>query len=150
MGVGTSSTGTGNIGSIGTAISGGHIVSVAITNPGTGYTILINHLSYLMILYHIQICVCHSSSSPAGVGTEATVDVVVGNGSSVIDFEIQNTGYGYRENAILTVAIGGTTGIPTTSSYSGNEFRVTIDIADDKFSGWSVGTLEFLTTLKIY
>ena len=40
VGVGTSSTGTGNIEfSIElAAISGGHIVSVAITNPGTGYT----------------------------------------------------------------------------------------------------------------
>ena len=39
VGVGTSSTGTANIEFIGTAaISGGHIVSVAITNPGAGYT----------------------------------------------------------------------------------------------------------------
>ena len=39
VGVGTSSLSTGNIEFIGTAaISGGHIVSVAITNPGSGYT----------------------------------------------------------------------------------------------------------------
>ncbi len=91
----------------------------------------------------------YSSSSAAGVGTEATIDVVVGNGSSVIDFEIDNTGYGYRDGAILTVAIGGTTGIPTTSSYSGNEFQVTVDeIADDKFAGWSVGTLQVLDNIE--
>jgi hypothetical protein len=151
VGVGTSSTGTGNIEFIGTAaISGGHIVSVAITNPGTGYT----HTNQPFVVFDAPLSysnmrLFYSSSSAAGVGTEATVDVVVGNGSSVIDFEIQNTGYGYRENAILTVAIGGTTGIPTTSSYSGNEFQVTIDgVADDKFSGWSVGTLELLDNIE--
>ena len=91
----------------------------------------------------------YSSSSVAGVGTEAVADVVVGNGSSVIDFEIKKTGYGYREGAILTVAIGGTTGIPTTSSFSGNEFQITVDeIADDKFSGWSVGTLQVLDNIE--
>jgi len=151
VGVGTSSTGTGNIEFIGTAaISGGHIVSVAITNPGTGYT----HTNQPFVVFddplsYSNMRLFYSSSSAAGVGTEATVDVVVGNGSSVIDFEIQNTGYGYREEAILTVAIGGTTGIPTTSSYSGNEFQVTVDeVADDKFSGWSIGTLELLDNIE--
>ena len=91
----------------------------------------------------------YSSSSPTGVGTEAVADIVVGNGSSVIDFKIQKTGYGYREGAILTVAIGGTTGIPTTSSFSGNEFQVTVDeVADDKFAGWSVGTLQLLDNIE--
>ena len=91
----------------------------------------------------------YSSSSVTGVGTEAVADVVVGNGSSVIDFNITKTGYGYREGAILTVAIGGTTGIPTTSSFSGNEFQITVDeIADDKFAGWSVGTLQVLDNIE--
>ena len=151
VGVGTSSTGSGNIEFIGTAaISGGHIVSVAITNPGTGYT----HTNQPFVVFddpvsYSNMRLFYSSSSAAGVGTEATVDVVVGNGSSVIDFEIQNTGYGYREGAILTVAIGGTTGIPTSTSYSGNEFQITVDeIADDKFAGWSVGTLQVLDNIE--
>ena len=151
VGVGTSSTGSGNIEFIGTAaISGGHIVSVAITNPGTGYT----HTNQPFVVFddplsYSNMRLFYSSSSAAGVGTEATVDVVVGNGSSVIDFEIQNTGYGYREGAILTVAIGGTTGIPTTTSYSGNEFQITVDqILDDKFAGWSVGTLQVLDNIE--
>ena len=151
VGVGTSSTGSGNIEFIGTAaISGGHIVSVAITNPGTGYT----HTNQPFVIFddpvsYSNMRLFYSSSSAAGVGTEATVDIVVGNGSSVIDFEIKNTGYGYREDAVLTVAIGGTTGIPTSSSYSGNEFQITVDeIADDKFAGWSVGTLEILDNIE--
>jgi hypothetical protein len=75
------------------------------TNPP--YVIFDDPLSYsnLPLIY---------SSVPLGVGTQATVNVVVGQGSSVIDFEIINTGYGYIEDQILTVPIGGPTGIPTT------------------------------------
>ncbi len=74
------------------------------------------------------------SSSSAGLGTHATIDVVVGQGSSVIDFELRNNGYGYGNGDILTVPIGGLTGIPTTSSFS--EFTLTVDKAlFDKFAG---------------
>jgi len=87
----------------------------------------------------------YSSSSATGFGTHATANIVVGQGSSVIDFEIVNSGYGYGNGQILTVAIGGTTGIPTTSSYSGNEFQLTIDeVHIDEFTGWTVGTLDVL------
>ena len=151
VGVGTSSLSTGNIEFIGTAaISGGHIVSVAITNPGSGYTstnqpfvVFDDPLSYS------NMDLVYSSSSITGFGTHATANVVVGQGSSVIDFEIVNSGYGYGNGQILTVAIGGTTGIPTTSSYSGNEFQLTIDeVHVDEFSGWSIGTLDVLDVVE--
>ena len=45
-------------------------------------------------------------------GRAAKVNVVVGNGSSVIDFDIINVGYGYDINNVLTVSVGGTDGIP--------------------------------------
>ena len=89
VGVQTLSTGAPNIEFIGTAaISGGNIVSVAITNPGTGYTstnpplvIIDEPLSYSnMPLFY--------SSNQSGVGSEARANVVVGLGGSVIDFEI--------------------------------------------------------------
>ena len=96
-------------------------------------------------LSYSNVQLVYSSSSVTGFGTHATANVVVGQGSSVIDFEIVNTGYGYGNGQILTVAIGGTTGIPTTSSYSGNEFQITIDeVHVDEFSGWTVGTLDVL------
>jgi len=84
------------------------------------------------------------SSSSAGVGTQAKINVVVGQGSSVIDFEISNTGYGYGNGQTLTVAIGGTTGIPTTSSFSpSNQFEIELEkVINDEFTGWSVGVLE--------
>ena len=85
-------------------------------------------------------------SSAVGFGTHATANIVVGQRSSIIAFELQNTGYSYGNGEILTVSIGGTTGIPTTSSYSAvNEFKLTIDkVHDDSFSGWSIGTLQVL------
>ena len=42
----------------------------------------------------------------------AKVSVVVGEGSSVTDFNITNVGYGYEINNVLTVSVGGTDGIP--------------------------------------
>ena len=43
------------------------------------------------------------SSESTGIGTQATVDIVVGQGSSIINFEIKNTGYSYDNGQILTV-----------------------------------------------
>lgn len=147
VGVVTSSTGTPNIQYIGTAaVSNGNIVSIAITNPGTGYTstnppevIIDDPLSYS------DIPLVYSTSSVSGNGVNATVSIVVGQGSSVIDFEIANLGYGYGQEQILTVAIGGTTGIPTTGSASFREFELSIqETYADEFSGWSIGELEVL------
>ena len=147
VGVATSSTGTPNIEFIGTAsVSSGRVVSVAITNPGIGYTtsnppivIFDDPLSYS------NIPIIYSSQSSSGVGTGAVVDIVVGQGSSVIAFELKNLGYGYKPNQILTVSIGGTTGIPTNTSLSFSEFQISIDsIYSDKFAAWTVGSLQVI------
>ena len=90
VGVYTSSTGRTGIEFIGTAaVSNGHIVSVAITNPGSGYLIGSEPLVVFDApLSYSNIPLIYSEDSPAGVGTQATVDiVVVGQGSSVIDFQ---------------------------------------------------------------
>ena len=56
VGVGTSSTGTPNIVAIGTAqILNGHIVSIAVTNPGVGYTRSNPPTDSLMLHYLTQI-----------------------------------------------------------------------------------------------
>ena len=46
-------------------------------------------------LGYTNIPLIYSSSGTTGIGTQATVDIVVGQGSSVTQFEIKNTGYGY-------------------------------------------------------
>ena len=147
VGVQTYSNGIPSIEFIGTAaISGGHIVSVAVTNPGTGYTstdaptvIFDEPHSYtnVPLIY---------SPGYAGVGTEATVDIVVGQGSSVIDFTLNNKGSGYGDGVKLTIGVGGTVGIPTFSSHSDFEIEV-VRTQRDNFNGWYVGELEVFDRL---
>ena len=132
---------------IGVAIvDNGYITDVTITNPSSGYTytnppivVFDSPISYE------NIPLIFSDSSPStGMGTGAAVDIVVGQESKVTEFSIKNTGYGYNVNEILTIPFGGTTGIPTTSQFNElNKFNITIDKTfTDKFSGWSLGTLE--------
>jgi len=100
-------------------------------------------------LSYSDIPLIYSSSSSQGIGTEAKVDIVVGQGSSVIDFSIINTGYGYGQGEILTVEIGGNTGIPTDISKPYSEFQLTINKTyNDFFSGWVLGELEVLDSFE--
>ena len=149
VGVGTSTTGVPNIQFIGTAsVSNGHIVSIAITNPGVGYTT--SNPPYVFIddpLSYSDIPLIYSSSS-SEIGTQATIDIVVGQGSSVIDFELKNTGYGYISGEILTIPITSIAGIPTTSSAGFREFQISIqNTFTDNFAGWSLGELQSLDSL---
>jgi hypothetical protein len=146
VGVALSSTGTPYIDYIGTAVvNNGHIVSIAITNPGLGYTS--TNPPYVVIdepISYSNIPLVYSSGS-SGNGNQAKVNIVVGQGSSVIDFNIINTGYGYGVDDVLTVETGGTTGIPTTSDPNFSKFELTIQQLDsDKFTGWSIGQLQVL------
>jgi hypothetical protein len=79
----------------------------------------------------------------SGVGTEANISIVVGQGSSVINFEINNFGYGYKLNDELTVEIGGNVGIPTDITKPFSPFKIKVsDIFNDKFSGIRIGEIE--------
>ena len=150
VGVYTSSTGRTGIEFIGTAtVSNGNIVSVAITNPGSGYQIGSEPLVVFDApLSYSNIPLVYSEDSSSGIGTEATVDIVVGQGSSVIDFEIRNFGYRYGQSQILTVATGGSTGIPTDTTHTFEEFQITVNKVDsDKFSAWHFGELERLDNI---
>jgi len=150
VGVQTLSTGVPAIEFIGTAaISNGNIVSVAVTNPGTGYTstnpplvVIDEPLSYdNMPLFY--------TSSSSGVGSEATANIVVGQGSSVIDFQIIKEGYGYGDSGVLTVGVGGSVGIPTTVDYSpSRQFELTIqETISDTFAAWTVGDFQVFDPL---
>jgi hypothetical protein len=151
VGVYTSSTETVDIEYVGFAsISDGHIINVNITNPGSGYTssnppivVFDSPLSYT------NIPLIYSSSYPSGFGTEATIDIVVGQGSSVIDFEISNFGYSYGNGQILTIETGGNSGIPTDPSRPFSEFQIKIEkVISDSFSGWNVGELELFDKIE--
>ena len=151
VGVYTSSTGRTGIEFIGTAaVSNGRVVSVAITNPGSGYIIGSEpNVVFDAPLSYSNIPLTYADSSASGFGTEATIDIVVGQGSSVIDFEIRNFGYGYGQRQVLTVASGGLTGIPTDTNFTFDEFQITVDRTDsDKFSAWHFGELERLDNIN--
>ena len=144
--VGESATGVGTMTHVGFATimtgTGNISTSVTITNPGSGYTTLINPfvevdgpLSYTNIPLNYV--------GTANSGLNATVDVVVGNGSSVIDFSINNKGVGYKPGEILTIPVGGLTGIPTSGTF--NQFELDVQkVFSDEFTGWSVGVLQAL------
>ena len=147
VGVGTTSLTTPNTQWVGTATIGsnGTLTGVAITISKGGYSqtdppfvVIDAPLSYTNIPLEY-------SSTSSGVGTDATVDIVVGQGSSITDFRINITGSGYREGEVLTIPYGGTTGIQTDTSTYYNEFQLEVTKEfSDKFSGWSLGELESL------
>ena len=143
--VGISSLSTDNIVAIGTAlISNGHVTGVTITNPGSGYTTTNPpFVAFDSPLSYTNLPLDYVSGT-TGFGTAATIDVVVGQGSSVIDFEINNTGYGYGNGERLTVSVGGTTGIPTTSSFVSTDiFEIQVEkVINDEFTGWSLGVID--------
>lgn len=86
-----------------------------------------------------------------GFGTGATVDLIPSQDSTILNFELNNFGYGYGSEEILTVAIGGTTGIPTTGISTFKHFELTIDRTyQSKFSGWNVGEFIVLDDVSIY
>ena len=90
----------------------------------------------------------YSSASATGVGQSATVNITVGQGSSVINFELDNDGYGFGPGEILTVDVGGTTGIPTDTTKTFSEFQLTIERTfSDQFNGYNVGRLQVLDDL---
>jgi hypothetical protein len=131
VGFATILTGTGNIST-----------SVTITNPGSGYTTLIkpfveidDPLSYTNIPLNYV--------GTAQSGLNGTIDIIVGNGSSIIDFSINNKGVGYAPGEILTIPVGGLTGIPTSGTF--NQFELDIQkVFSDEFTGWTIGTLQTL------
>jgi hypothetical protein len=131
-------------------IQNGNVVSVSITNPGIGYTssnppkvIFDDPLSYW------NIPLKYSSSSNLGVGTEATIDIVVGQKTNIINFDIKNLGYGYKTGEILTVDIGGQSGIPTDLSVDFEEFQIHVtEIKNDEFNGWSLGQLQVIDDIN--
>ena len=131
VGFATIMTGTGNIST-----------SVTITNPGSGYTTLIKPFAEIDDpLSYSNIPLNYVGTAQSGLN--ATVDIVVGNGSSIIDFSINNTGVGYAPGEILTIPIGGLAGIPTSGTFSRFELDVQ-KVFSDEFTGWTIGTLQTL------
>ena len=61
---------------------------------------------------------------------------------------MNNTGYAYGMGETLTVPFGGGSGIPTSTSFSNNQFQVEVTRTfTDEFTGWTLGTLQALDNI---
>lgn len=140
---------TGITTNIGVAnVTAGFVTSISITNPGSGFT-----STNPPAIQIDKPLVYQNLSLLGGSGIGAKVDIVVGQGSSVIDFNITNYGYGYRQGDILYVATGGTTGIQTVSTAGAGftSFSITVNsFYNDSFAGWTFGELQTLDDLTPY
>ena len=117
--------------------AGGTITALAVVNAGSGYTsdplpnVLIDlpsGYSDLPITY---------VTGTTGDGEGARVSVVVGSGTSIVGFELEEPGFGYKVGDVLSV-VGITTRPGIGASFS--EFRISVEeIFTDKFSGFYPG-----------
>ena len=72
-----------------------------------------------------------------GTGQGFKASVVVGSGGTVIDYDITDRGYGYKNGEVLTVQ-----GIPFEPGISTSSLTFTINkTITDKFAGFSFGQL---------
>lgn len=79
-----------------------------------------------------------------GSGVNAKVNVIVGSGGSVTQFEFANRGLGYKINDQLTI-----TDIPTQVGVATSAFNLTVqNTINDKFSGWHFGNLTLLDDIS--
>jgi hypothetical protein len=92
------------------SVLNGNVVSVNLTNPGAGFTFT----NPPTIRFDAPLPYVNIPLLSSGIGTGARANLTVGINSSVVDVEIVNRGFGYKKGDILTVAIGGTVGIPSS------------------------------------
>ena len=158
VGVASSSVGITTVTHIGiVSISAGHVLSpVHITSVGSGYTssnlpevVVEEPLPYdnIPLIYQTDGLAVAST----GVGTQAKVNLTVGFGSDVVDFSIENTGFGYAVDQTLTIPTGGPTGIPTDPTLGGSFERFSINVEEiftDKFASWSIGQIQTLDDIS--
>jgi hypothetical protein len=150
VGLYVSTTGISTVQYIGIAsILNGQVVSVAITNPGTGYTSTNPPVvKFDDPLPYVDLPLQYLSPS-SGIGTGGKVKINVGLGLSVINLEVTNRGFGYKKGDVLTIGLGGTVGIPTISSPAYSTFKLSVDeIYNNKFAGWTFGELQIIDSIE--
>lgn len=115
----------------------GTITGFTIVNAGSGYTTTsVPEVVIGIPTSYSNLGVAYTGGS-SGFGQGAKVSVTVGQGSSIIDYKIDNPGIGYRVGDILKV--------PNLLINSGlstvfEEFRLTVqEVQTDKFSGFYPG-----------
>lgn len=140
--IGSGATITASIG------AGGTITSLTIVNSGIGYTTDAKPTIKIPIPPNYSNLGVAYTGGYNGVGEGAKVSVVVGNGSSITGFTLENPGYGYKVGEVLSV-VGITTNPLVGAGFS--EFRMTVlETFTDKFSGFYPGQFVRIDSLAPY
>jgi len=117
--------------------AGGTITSLSIVNPGSGYTTNIKPNVVIGIPSSYSDLGLFYTNGSSGIGTGARVSVVVGNGSSIIGFKLEEPGIAYKVGDVLNVS--GITTNPTVGT-AFSAFTITVqEVQTDKFSGFYPG-----------
>lgn len=134
VGIQTESLGFTSITYVGIAsIANGNVIGVSITNPGIGFT-----ASSANVIFDSPLPYSNLPLNSSGLGTGASVSIVVGQGSSIISYELTNAGYGYNIGEELSLPVG----IPTYSD-TFIPFKLKVEeIFEDQFSSWVIGDLQ--------
>jgi len=140
--IGSGATITATIG------SGGTITSLNIINAGSGYTTsAIPTIKIPIPSNYSNLGVAYTGGS-SGAGEGAKVSVIVGNGSSITGFTLEDPGYGYKVGEVLKV-VGITTNPSVGAGFS--EFRMRVEeVFTDKFSGFYPGQFVRINSLAPY
>lgn len=114
------------------SVNNGIVTSFTISNPGSGYT-----SSNPPLVFIDEPTPYKNLPLSGGNGKNASMNVNVGTGGSVISFEIENRGYGYSIGDNLSL-----TGIPYQVGIGTSAFNITVkNRYQNKFSGWTFGQL---------
>jgi hypothetical protein len=128
--------------SIGT---GGTVTSLTIVNAGTGYTTAKKPTIDIPIPPNYSNLGVTYTGGSSGVGEGAKVSVIVGNGSSITGFTLENPGFAYKVGDVLSV-VGITTNPSVGAGFS--EFRMTVlETFTDKFNGFYPGQFVRINSL---
>lgn len=109
--------------------AGGTITNFTIVNPGSGYTT--TSLPTVVIgipTGYSNLGLAYTGGS-SGVGQDANVSVLVGQGSSIISFKIDDPGIGYKVGDILSVI-----GLSTNSNLRYDSLSI-VDVQYDNIGG---------------
>ena len=119
---------------------------MSIVNPGSGYTTVANPTIKIPIPSNYSNLGVAYTGGSSGAGEGAKVSVIVGNGSSITGFTLENPGYGYKVGEVLKV-VGITTDPSVGAGFS--EFRMRVEeVFTDKFSGFYPGQFVRINSLS--
>ena len=117
---------------VGTGNSAGMITGITTVSGGAGYS------AQFPPVIKVGIATGYTNLSvTGGSGNGLKVDARVGSSGSIIDFNITDRGFSYKNGEVLTVQ-----GIPFRAGVSTSPFTLTVkSTIDDKFAGFSFGQL---------